>query len=157
MVDPLPDLSPYLSVLTEKNLSLTYVIDTHVHADHLSGAYRLAQQTGATLIMHESAPLTVPFRGVQDYERLALGNVDIDVWHTPGHTPEHVSLLVTDRRRGPEPWCILTGHTLMIGDAGRPDLVADSGADALYHSLFERLARLPDYVEIFPGAYAGST
>lgn len=157
MVDPLPDLTPYFDVLTQFGLSLRYVIDTHIHADHLSGAKALADATGAELVMHRSAPLAVPYHPVDDEECLELGNVKIDVWHTPGHTPEHLSLVVTDRRRGPEPWCVLTGHTLMIGDAGRPDLVAEEGADDLYHSLFDRLATLPDYVEIFPGAFAGST
>lgn len=157
MVDPLPELTPYLEVLKHYGLSLRYVIDTHIHADHLSGAWALAKETGATLIMHETAPLTVPFTGVEEGTQLELGNVVVTVWHTPGHTPEHISLLITDKKRGPEPWCVLTGHTLMIGDAGRPDLVAEDGADQLYTSLFDRLLTLPDYMEIFPGAFAGST
>lgn len=158
MVDPLPDLDPYLETLQHYGLSLRYVIDTHIHADHLSGAWALAQATGAELVMHKAASdLTVPFTAVRDGDQLTLGNVTITVWHTPGHTPEHISLAITDHKRGPEPWCVLTGHTLMIGDAGRPDLVAEDGADQLYGSLFERLLALPDYVEIFPGAYTGST
>ncbi|MCY0900185.1 MAG: MBL fold metallo-hydrolase [Firmicutes bacterium] len=157
VVDPLPDLSIYLDTLNQFGLKLRYVIDTHIHADHLSGAAALAEATGAALVMHELSPLQIPFTKVRDQERLELGNVLVEIWHTPGHTPEHISLVIADRRRGPEPWCVLTGHTLMIGDAGRPDLLPEDGSDSLYRSLFDRLATLPDYVEIYPGAYAGST
>lgn len=157
MVDPLPDLSVYFDTLDHYGLQLQYVIDTHIHADHLSGAKLLADVTGATLVMHETSPLAVPFTPVKDGDRIELGNVSVEIWHTPGHTPEHISLVITDRRRGPEPWCVLTGHTLMVGDAGRPDLLEEDGSKALYHSLFSRLASLPDYVELYPGAFAGST
>jgi glyoxylase-like metal-dependent hydrolase (beta-lactamase superfamily II) len=157
VVDPLPEMSLYLKAPENYGLNLSYVIDTHIHADHLSGAKALADLTGAELVMHQLSPLQVSFTPVTDGDRLVLGTVEVNIWHTPGHTPEHISLVVTDRRRGPEPWCVLTGHTLMVGDAGRPDLLPDDGSLALYHSLFDRLAALPDYVEIYPGAYAGST
>ena len=157
VVDPLPDITPYWETLQKRGLSLRYVIDTHLHADHLSGACRLAQATGAEVVMHHSSPLAVSFFPVEDGSRLTLGNVVMEFWHTPGHTPEHVSVLVTDKKRGEEPWCVLTGHTLLIGDAGRPDLIAEEGSSMLYTSLFERLLTLPDYVEIYPGAFAGST
>ncbi len=85
-----------------------------------------------------------------------MGNVDVAIWHTPGHTPDHISLVVTDRRRGPDPWFVLTGHSLMIGDAGRPDLAPVESARALQHSL-AKLMTLPDYVEVYPGAFSGST
>ena len=156
-MDPLPDLSVYLHTLDQFSLNLLYVIDTHIHADHLSGAHALAKATGATLIMHHLSPLEIPFTAVADGDRIELGNVDVEILHTPGHTPEHISLVVTDRRRGLEPWCVLTGHTLMVGDAGRPDLLPEDGTLELYHSLFDRLAAMPDYMEIYPGAYAGST
>ncbi len=157
VVDPLPDSTPYLETLQKHGLSLRYVIDTHLHADHLSGARRLAEATGVAVVMHDSSPLATPFLPVEDGSQLTLGNVVMEFWHTPGHTPEHVSVLITDKRRGGEPWCVLTGHTLLIGDAGRPDLVAEEGASMLYTSLFKRLLTLPDYVEIYPGAFAGST
>jgi glyoxylase-like metal-dependent hydrolase (beta-lactamase superfamily II) len=101
--------------------------------------------------------VTFPFRGVRDGEVLQLGNVSVEVLHTPGHTPEHISLVVTDRTRSDEPWVVFTGHTLMVGDLGRTELAmrAEDGARALFQSA-QRLRSLPDYLEVLPGAYSGS-
>jgi len=98
-----------------------------------------------------------PFRRARDGEMVDLGNVKIQVLHTPGHTPEHISLLVTDKTRGPEPWFLLTGHTLMVGDVGRTELATqpDIGARQLFGTI-QRLKEFPEYLEILPGAYAGS-
>ncbi len=156
MVDPLPHLDPYLDDLSRLDLSLTFVVDTHTHADHLSGARALAAATGATDVRGAAAPVKDPVRRVRDGDRLELGNVSAVVWHTPGHTPDHISLVVTDRRGGPDPWFVLTGHALMIGDAGRPDLAPTVGAAALQESLAKLMA-LPDSVEVYPGAFSGST
>jgi len=138
-------------------MKIRYVIDTHVHADHLSGGRRLAQATGADYALHESAGARFPFRGVRDNEELDLGNVRIRVLHTPGHTPEHISLVVTDKTRGPEPWFLLSGHTLMVGDLGRTELAssAEDGARSLFRTV-QKLKKLPDYLEILPGAFSGS-
>jgi hydroxyacylglutathione hydrolase len=96
-------------------------------------------------------------QGLRDGEMLDLGNVQIQVLHTPGHTPEHISLLVTDKTRGPEPWFLLTGHTLMVGDVGRTELASQPqiGARQLFGTI-QRLKEFPDYLEVLPGAYAGS-
>jgi hydroxyacylglutathione hydrolase len=133
------------------------VIDTHLHADHRSGGRELAGRAGAKYVLHESAHTRFPFRAVREGDVLVLGNVSIHVLHTPGHTPEHISLLVTDRTRAAEPWFILSGHTVMVGDVGRTELASDAeiGARALFQSI-QRIKRLPDYVEVLPGAYAGS-
>ncbi|WP_338055200.1 MBL fold metallo-hydrolase [Sulfobacillus harzensis] len=155
-MDPLPDLRPYLNTLRDTGLQLRYVIDTHTHADHLSVARALADATGAAYVRYATAPAREPVLRVHDGDHLDLGNVDVAIWHTPGHTPDHISLVVTDRRRGPEPWFVLTGHALMIGDAGRPDLAPTESAADLYQIL-AKLMTLPDYVEVYPGAYAGST
>jgi hydroxyacylglutathione hydrolase len=138
-------------------MNIRYVIDTHVHADHLSGGRRLAEATGADYVLHESAGARFRFRGVKENEELDLGNVRIRVLHTPGHTPEHISLVVTDKTRGPEPWFLLTGHTLMVGDLGRTELAssAEEGARSLFHSV-QKLKNLPDYLEVMPGAFSGS-
>jgi glyoxylase-like metal-dependent hydrolase (beta-lactamase superfamily II) len=136
---------------------LRYVIDTHVHADHLSAGRELAAAAGAEYILHASAGAGFPFRAVEDGDVLSLGNVDARVLHVPGHTPEHLALVVTDRTRGLEPWFVLTGHTLMVGDMGRTELAssAEAGARALFRSA-DRLRALPDYLEVLPGAFAGS-
>jgi len=128
-----------------------------LHADHVSGGRRLAEISGAEYVLHESADAQYPFRRLRDGEVLDLGNVKIQVLHTPGHTPEHISLLVTDKTRGPEPWFLLTGHTLMVGDVGRTELATEPeiGARQLFGTI-QRLKELPDYLEILPGAYAGS-
>jgi hydroxyacylglutathione hydrolase len=108
-------------------------------------------------VLFAGAEAAQPFQGVRDGEVLELGNVSVEVLHTPGHTPEHISLLVTDRTRSDEPWFVLTGHTLMVGDLGRTELAttAAEGARSLFRSV-QRLKSLPDYVEVFPGAFSGS-
>jgi glyoxylase-like metal-dependent hydrolase (beta-lactamase superfamily II) len=156
VVDPVEDISPYQQASRETGLRIMHVIDTHVHADHLSGGRALADAAGASYLVHESIEAPHGSRLAHDQE-LSIGNVTIRVLHTPGHTPEHISLLVTDRTRGSDPWFVLTGHTLMVGDMGRTELAtsAESGACALFESA-ARLRALPDYVEVWPGAFAGS-
>lgn len=157
VVDPVGDIAPYLSAAQETGMRIRYVIDTHLHADHVSSARPLAEATGADYVLHEGATVGFPFRGARDGEVLELGNVTITVLHTPGHTPEHISMLVADHTRSDEPWFVLTGHTLMVGDLGRTELAssAEDGARALFSSV-QRLKALPDYLEVLPGAFSGS-
>lgn len=138
-------------------MRILYVIDTHVHADHVSAGRALAQAAGADYVLFAAAGADFPFHAVKDGQVLELGNVTATVVHTPGHTPEHISLLVTDRTRAAEPWFVLTGHTLMVGDLGRTELAssAEDGARALFSSV-RRLKELPDHVEVLPGAFSGS-
>jgi hydroxyacylglutathione hydrolase len=157
VIDPIGDIDRYVDAAAAAKVRILYVIDTHVHADHVSAGRALADAAGAEYVLHADAKATFPFRAVRDGEKLDLGNVSIEVLHTPGHTPEHISLLVTDRTRSKEPWFVLTGHTLMVGDLGRTELAssAEAGARSLFHSI-QRLKALPDYLEVLPGAYAGS-
>jgi glyoxylase-like metal-dependent hydrolase (beta-lactamase superfamily II) len=157
VVDAVGEPERYLEAAAAVGLRLRYVIDTHVHADHLSAGHELAEAAGAQYVLHASAGARFPFRAVEDGDVLPLGNVDARVLHLPGHTPEHLALVVTDRTRGPEPWFVLTGHTLMVGDMGRTELAssAQEGARALFRS-GELLRTLPDYLEVLPGAFAGS-
>ena len=157
VVDPIGDIQPYLDAAAATGLRILYVVDTHLHADHLSSGRALADAAGARYVLHAEADAAFPFFGVQDGEVLELGNVTATVMHTPGHTPEHVSLLVTDRTRSREPWFVLTGHSLMVGDMGRTELAtsAEDGARALFNTA-QKLKALPDYLEVLPGAYSGS-
>ena len=157
VVDAVGDIALYLRAVEATGMRIRYVIDTHLHADHVSAGRALAEAAGAEYVLFAAAKVVFPFRAVRDGDVLGLGNVSIEVMHTPGHTPEHISLLVTDRTRGEEPWFVLTGHTLMVGDLGRTELAtsAEEGARALFRSV-QRLKALPDYMEVLPGAYAGS-
>ena len=157
MSDPIAEPDFYLRVARESHIDIRYVIETHVHADHISSGRKLAKLASAQYVLHMSVPANYPYFAVNDNDVLDLGNVQIRVLHTPGHTPEHISLLVTDRSRGPEPWFLLSGHTLMVGDLGRTELAvsADEGARMLFETV-RKLKSLPDYVEVLPGAFAGS-
>jgi hydroxyacylglutathione hydrolase len=131
------------------------VISTHVHADHRSGERELARQTGAPVYQHRSAGVAYPFTPLADGSEVSLGNVVIRVLHTPGHTPESICLTVTDRTRAPEPWMVLTGDTLFVGDVGRPDFGGEQAGRELHASL-QRLLSLPDHVEVYPAHISGS-
>ena len=159
VVDPHEeDLEAYVAFASEKGMRISHVIDTHVHADHRSGGPALAEKVGAAYCLHESADVALPFVPVRDGEEIELGNTRLRVVHTPGHTLESICLLVTDLRRGSEPWFVLTGDTLFVGAVGRPDLPghARANAAALYESIHRKLLALPGDLEVFPGHFAGS-
>ena len=155
-MDARTDLNTYRETADALGLKVLYVIDTHVHADHVSGGRALAKSLNADYCLHESAPAAFEFRRIKDREELDLGNVGIRVLHTPGHTADSVCLAVVDRSRGDEPWFVLTGDALLVGDAGRPDLSPERNVDAIYDSLHRRLVPLADDVEVFPAHYSGS-
>ncbi len=153
IVDPSIDTEQYDALLDERGFRLRAVIDTHVHADHVSGARRLAASHAADLCLHESAQVNYPFRPLRDGEELELGQLRLRVLHTPGHRAELVSLLIINPIRSPEPSMVLTGDSLLVGDMGRPDFGGGDASDQ-YESL-NRLLRLPDWVAVFPGHFEG--
>jgi hydroxyacylglutathione hydrolase len=158
-VDPqASDVDTYIQFARAKGMEIKYVIDTHVQADHVSGGRRLAQLTGADYCLHGAAEVTFDFMQLTDDQNLDLGNVSIRVLHTPGHTPESICLLVTDKTRGPEPWFVLTGDTLFVGAIGRPDLPGnvEESAAQLYQSLHQKILVLPETLEIYPAHFSGS-
>lgn len=150
----------FIEEAKKANVTINYVIDTHVHADHYSGGRKLAQMTGAPYCLHESDKSVVKFgfEPMRDGQLLDIGNVEVKVLHTPGHTPDSVCLQVSDKRRGDAPWFVVTGDTLFVGSTGRPDLLGRERemAAVLYDSLHAKLLSLPNEVEIFPGHQAGS-
>ncbi len=150
----------FMAEADKAGVRITYVIDTHVHADHCSGGPDLARRAGASYHLHESnlGRTAFEFSPLHDGQRLEAGNVLVDVMHTPGHTPDSVCLLVRDLRRGDEPWFVITGDTLFVGAVGRPDLAGQEHemAAQLHDSLHTRLLTLPAELEIYPGHQAGS-
>ncbi len=157
--DPLWDIEPYLEVARRKSSKIRYVIDSHSHADHVSGARRLAAATGAELILPELAEISYEARRVKGGDRLELGEVTLQIIHTPGHRPEQINLAVIDHSRGDEPWCLLTADFLLVGDVARPDLAqgGEAGAKTIFDVAIPAIAGLPDFVEVYPGHVAGST
>ena len=153
IVDPSIGTHQYEALLQERNFRLRYVIDTHVHADHVSGARDLRDKHGAELCLHESAKLAYPFRPLKDGEELALGQLRLRVLHTPGHRPELMSILIINPPRSLEPSMVLTGDSLLVGDVGRPDF--GGGDPTAQHESLTRLMRLPDWVAVFPGHFEG--
>jgi hydroxyacylglutathione hydrolase len=154
VVDPHIDLlDAYEAAAERAGAPIVAVIDTHAHADHVSGMDELVARTGAT---------AYPPDAISDGGVIDLGNTQVQALATPGHAPTHWSLLVTDLRRGDEPWLVLTGDSLLVNDAGRPDLHAhgddtpEDMARILYRSITERLLTLPDHLLVYPGHYAGS-
>ena len=161
MCDPhLEHLDEYLALADRVGARIGHVFETHVQADHPSGALTLAERAGAQIYLHELADVAFPHVDIRDGDEIPLGNDYVRVLHTPGHAPEHVCLLVGDRTRGPDPWFVLTGDTLFVGDVGRPDLHgagdATTLAAQLYDSLQGKLLTLDDAVEVYPGHFAGS-
>ncbi len=160
-VDPvLGDEQWFIDEAAKQDVKITHVIDTHVHADHFSGGRKLAELTGAAYCLHESnrSRVNFPFEPLVDKQRIEVGNVLVDVIHTPGHTPDSICLVVTDKRRTEVPWFVLTGDTLFVGSAGRPDLAGQEAemAGQLYDTLQQRLLTLPAEVELYPGHTSGS-
>jgi hydroxyacylglutathione hydrolase len=154
VVDPAYDVQPYLDLAEERGYQIRLVIDTHLHADHLSGNRKLAAATGAELGLHESADVLVPFRPLWDGEEIHLGTLLLRVVHTPGHRPESISIEVINPPRSPEPSMVLSGDTLFVGDVGRPDFGGVEGARQQHQSV-QRLLELHDYVEVFPAHFEG--
>jgi glyoxylase-like metal-dependent hydrolase (beta-lactamase superfamily II) len=151
------DVDAYPEFAASKGMQITHVIDTHVHADHRSGGPELARHTGAQYCLHESADVAFRFASLKHGDQIQLGNTRVQVIHTPGHSPDSICLLVTDLKRSPEPWFVLTGDTLFVGAVGRPDLPghARENAAELHASIHERLLTLSDEIEIFPGHFSG--
>lgn len=150
----------FIEEAQKANVPITHVIDTHVHADHYSGGRKLAQMLGTSYCLHESdtGKVKFDFEPLRDGQKLDLGNVQVEVLHTPGHTDDSVCLLVSDLRRGETPWFVVTGDTLFVGAIGRPDLAGKERemAGQLYDSLHAKLLALPNELEILPGHQAGS-
>jgi glyoxylase-like metal-dependent hydrolase (beta-lactamase superfamily II) len=163
VVDPHLDLvDEYVALSEAHGVPIVAVLDTHVQADHVSGLPALVERTGATAYLPEGAGVEFDHHPLVDGEVLKLGNTEIEAVSTPGHAPAHHAYLVTDRRRGEEPWLVLSGDALLVGAAGRPDLHAGGNrtveemARSLHRSLRERLLALPDHILLYPSHYSGS-
>src|SRR5437667_11690577 len=162
VVDPQRDVDQYLDEAAAQNLRIKYVIETHLHADFVSGHRELAARSGAQIIFGRQAKATIQHHAVKDGDDLMIGRVKLRVLETPGHTPEGICILVMDTEVSDQPQKVLTGDTLFIGDVGRPDLAGQEGytpqmmAGMMYESLHEKLMRLDDAVEVFPAHGAGS-
>src|SRR6188508_16094 len=157
VVDPAFAIEQYLEEAERRDMRIVRVLETHTHADHVSGHGRLALEHGVPVSVHPAAQAEYPHEAMEDGDELVLGEIVLRCIHTPGHRPEHCCLAVSDRTRGDDAWIVLTGDSLFVGDAARPDLAVEAreGAEGLFHSL-RRLVELGDGVEVYPGHVAGS-
>ncbi len=157
LVDPAYRIEPYLEEASRREVRIVRVLETHTHADHVSGHGRFALEHGLPVSVHGAAEPDFPNEPFEDGDEIEAGEVRLRVIHTPGHRPEHCAFAVIDGSRAPDPWLVLTGDSLFVGDAARPDLAVEAreGAEGLFSSL-RRLAELGDGVEVFPGHVAGS-
>lgn len=158
VIDPRLDIDEYLRLARYLGVRIEHVLETHNHADHVSGHGRLVAATGATIHVHRLAAPEYPHEPFEDGWELALGRLRIRALHTPGHRPEHTAFALIDTARGPEPWAVLTGDTLFVGDIARPDLAVEKreGAHGIFRSLHDQLLSLPDTCEVWPGHLGGS-
>ncbi len=158
VIDPRFEIDEYLELARYLGVDITDVFETHNHADHVSGHGRLAAATGATIHIHRLVEPEFRHQPFDHGDEFELGALRIQALHTPGHRPEHTCFVLTDLRRGPDPWAVLTGDSLFVGDVARPDLAVErtQGARSIYHSLRDRLLTLPDHVEVWPGHLGGS-
>jgi len=163
VVDPHVDLvDEYVALAEGRGIRIVAVLETHLQADHVSGLPALVERTGATAYLPQAAGVEFEHHALADGERVELGNTVVEAIATPGHAAAHHSYLITDLTRDEEPWMVLTGDALLVGDAGRPDLHAhgeqtvEQMARTLYRSLTERLLALPDHLALYPAHYSGS-
>ncbi len=158
VVDPKFEIEEYLALARYMGVHIEHVLETHNHADHVSGHGRLAAATGATIHVHRDASPDYDHEPFDDGWELELGSVRVRALHTPGHRPEHTAFALIDTARGEEPWAVLSGDTLFVGDIARPDLAVDKaeGARGIFHSLHDTLLALPETTEVWPGHLGGS-
>ena len=158
VVDPRLDIDEYLRTARYLGVRIEHILETHNHADHVSGHGRLAAATGALIHIHRDAEPEYDHEPFDDGSELVLGELTVLALHMPGHRPEHTAFALVDRARSPEPWAVLSGDTLFVGDVARPDLAVDKeeGARGIFRSLHEKLLPLPDVCEVWPGHLGGS-
>ncbi len=160
VVDPKRDVQDYMDISRNEGMKITHIIETHIHADHVSGQQELKSRTGADICVLDSSPVEYEHIKLKEGQRIEFGAVRMEVMATPGHTPQSLSLLVSDLMRSEDPWMILTGDLLFVGGIGRPDLagaeILDEQVQNLYESLYTKIGRLPDYLEIYPAHGQGS-
>lgn len=160
VVDPKRDVQIYLDLARQNGLKITHVFETHIHADHVSGNMELHSRTGAEICFMEGTPVTFPHTEVKEGESVSFGNARLEFLKTPGHTPDSMSIMVTDISRSKEPWLLLTGDCMFVGDIGRPDLAGEELLEQqtanLYNSLYNKLGKLPIDLEVFPAHGEGS-
>jgi len=160
VVDPKRDVQDYIDLARKNDMRITHIFETHVHADHISGNQELQSRTGAEICFMEDSPVEFKHRTVKEGKTMDFGNARLEFIKTPGHTPNAMSILVTDRSRGNAPWLVLTGDCMFVGDVGRPDLAGaeliEEQVENLYNSLKKKLGGLPKSLEIFPAHGEGS-
>ena len=159
IVDPRRDVEVYLEAARDMGVKISHILETHLHADFVSGYLDLAEKTGAMIVAPKSAKCKFKHKAVAEGDRFNIENMQLKVLDTPGHTPEHITYVVTDKSRGAEPVCIFCGDVLFVGDVGRPDLFpgkAKQLASQLYDNLHQKLLKLPDFCEVYPAHGAGS-
>jgi glyoxylase-like metal-dependent hydrolase (beta-lactamase superfamily II)/rhodanese-related sulfurtransferase len=159
IIDPRRDVDLYLNAAKDMGVKITHILETHLHADFISGHMDLAEKTGAVIVAPKSAKCKFKHKAVAEGDRFNIENMQIKVLDTPGHTPEHITYVVTDKSRGSEPVCVFCGDVLFVGDVGRPDLFpgkAKKLASQLYDNLHKKLLKLPDFCEVYPAHGAGS-
>jgi hydroxyacylglutathione hydrolase len=160
VVDPERHVGRYIEAAQDQGVKITHVLDTHLHADHITGSAELAARTGAIVFVHPAVEAEYPHETVHDGQRFRFGAAELQVLETPGHTPNSISLAVVDRGRSPDVFALLTGDLLFVGDVGRPDLAGEDLLEEqvrnLYESLYTKLARFPDWTEVYPAHGQGS-
>jgi glyoxylase-like metal-dependent hydrolase (beta-lactamase superfamily II)/rhodanese-related sulfurtransferase len=160
VIDPKRDVQDYLDIARTQGMKITHVIETHAHADHVSGNLEIRSRTGADIYFHETAPVTFEHKTLKEGDCIELGTAKLEVVYTPGHTPHSLSLLVTDKSRSEEPWLVLSGDLVFVGDIGRPDLAGkellEQQVENLYDSIYKKLGKLSDRLEVFPAHGQGS-
>ena len=159
VIDPSRDVGEYIKEAEDYGVKITHILLTHLHADFISGHVELSHRTGANIYAPEKAECQFVHNSLKENDEFMIEDVRVKILETPGHTPEHISYVMSDTARGKEPFGVFCGDTLFVGDVGRPDLfpgLAKELAGMLYHSLFEKLLKLPDFCEIYPAHGAGS-